>query len=61
MFIEMDEKWWKIELPKTKKYCTRVHNFNEYFTKVILKFVMLHCKQASSVLGEFQMAGIPLY
>ncbi|KRY94555.1 hypothetical protein T11_10922 [Trichinella zimbabwensis] len=30
----MCRKWRKIGLPKTKKYCTRLRNFIEYFTEL---------------------------
>ncbi|KRY94852.1 hypothetical protein T11_17795 [Trichinella zimbabwensis] len=30
----MDRKWRKNELPKSKKYCTWLRNFNENFTKI---------------------------
>ncbi|KRZ64640.1 hypothetical protein T10_2358 [Trichinella papuae] len=31
----MDGKWRKNELPKSKKYCTWLRNFNENFTKML--------------------------
>ncbi|KRY96119.1 hypothetical protein T11_16954 [Trichinella zimbabwensis] len=34
---------------KTKKYCARLQDFNEYFTKMSKMFPLLKCKHPASV------------
>ncbi|KRY94868.1 hypothetical protein T11_15670, partial [Trichinella zimbabwensis] len=52
----MDRKWRKNELPKSKKYCTWLRNFNENFTKMLRMYCIQKCIHSGSVSREFQIA-----